>query len=708
MNDFAKILPGKAYPLGASWDGKGVNFSVFSENAHKVELLFFDSPEAKSPTHIFNLPERSTYVWHAYIPGVNPGQLYALRVHGPYEPGNGHRFCPSKLLLDPYAKALAGKLRWSDALFGYRIGNKQEDLSFDDRDSAEFMPKCVVIDHQFDWEQDRPLRIPWNKTVIYETHVKGFTFQNEKVPAGQRGSFLGVASPAAIEHLKNLGVTAVELMPIHQHIDEKALVEKGLKNYWGYNTIAFFAPDSRYSGSGETGGQVKEFKEMVKGLHKAGLEVILDVVYNHTAEGSHLGPTLCFKGIDNASYYNLVKDNPRYYMDFSGCGNSFNMAHPWVLKLIMDSLRYWVTEMHVDGFRFDLASSLAREFLEVDRLSAFFDIIQQDPVLSEVKLIAEPWDLGPSGYQVGNFPPGWAEWNNRYRDTIRSFWKGDEKQIAEFAYRFSGSSDIYQWDRRKPQESINFVTAHDGFTLEDLVSYNQKHNEANQEENKDGLDNNVSWNCGQEGPSEDQAINELRKRQKRNFLATLFLSHGTPMLLGGDEINRTQKGNNNNYAQDNEISWYDWTMDEAKSDFLEFTRGVIRIRNEHAIFRRKKFFQGKIDSKNLDIVWLDSNGNQMKDEQWQQGFAKSLGALLSGEAIDDEDENGNRIKDDTFLVIFNSHSDSVQFSLPAPGSKEWVILLDTYAGEIFNSGAKISQEKLEIRPFSLVLLKLIS
>ncbi|MBU4425438.1 MAG: glycogen debranching protein GlgX [Desulfobacterales bacterium] len=673
------IWPGKRYPLGATWDGSGTNFALFSEHASAVELLLFDNSKVEKPEAVIPLTERTAFVWHGYLPEVGPSKLYAYRIHGPYESKKGHRFNPSKVLLDPYAKAIAGKINWNDALFGYRIGDPNADLSRDDQDSSPFIPKCVVTDPSFEWEGDGLLNTPWNETVIYELHVKGFTARHPDVEEGKRGTYAAIATPRVIEYLKNLGVTAVELLPVHQYVDNKYLIDKGLTNYWGYNTIGFFAPDCRYSSSGVLGEQVREFKQMIKALHKAGIEVILDAVYNHTAEGNHLGPTLCFRGIDNLSYYRLTPDDPRFYMDFTGTGNSLNMSHPSVTQLIMDSLRYWVTEMHVDGFRFDLASTLARELHEVDRLSAFFDIIQQDPVLSQIKLIAEPWDLGDGGYQVGNFPPLWGEWNGKYRDTIRRFWKGKTSQIAELGYRLTGSSDLYQDDGRNPYASINFVTCHDGFTLNDLVSYEQKHNEANMGDNKDGTDNNMSWNCGTEGPTNDSQINGLRDRQKRNFLATLFLSQGVPMLLAGDEIGRTQGGNNNAYCQDNEISWLDWSLDGQEKELLEFTRQLIRLRHEHPVFRRKSFFMGRklFGSHLKDIEWIKPDGTEMTEQDWNQSSFHTIGILLAGDAIGEFNEKGRRITDSTFMLLLNAGPDPVPFKLPV-SAQPWQLIVDTF------------------------------
>ena len=667
------VWPGRPYPRGATWDGEGVNFALFSEHADKVELCLFD-PSGRRELQRITLPERTNHVWHGYLPEARPGLLYGYRVHGPYEPARGHRFNPHKLLLEPYAKDIAGTLRWSDAHFGYRLNHRQADLSFDRRDNAAGMPKCRVIDPAFSWGDDRRPKIDWHEMVVYELHVRGLTMQHPDVPAPLRGTYAGLATAPVVEHLQRLGITTVELLPVHSFIDDRRLVENGLRNYWGYNSIGFFSPDHRYSASGGVG----EFKTMVKTLHSAGIEVILDVVYNHTAEGNQLGPTLSFRGIDNAAYYRLTPDDPRYYMDFTGCGNTLNMQHPHVLQLIMDSLRYWVTEMHVDGFRFDLASALARELYEVDRLGAFFDVLHQDPVLSQVKLIAEPWDLGMGGYQVGNFPPGWAEWNDRYRDTMRAYWKGDGGLIGEFAQRFTGSSDLYEPSGRTPNASVNFITAHDGFTLHDLVSYNDKHNEANLEDNRDGTDNNLSWNCGAEGPTDDQAINALRARQKRNLLATLLLSQGVPMLVAGDEMGRTQGGNNNAYCQDNPISWLDWEHTDA--ELVAFVRRLIELRRSHPVFHRRHFFQGQSihGAEIKDIHWLKPDGTDMSDHEWGHEFARCLGVYLSGEALTERDRRGRLLRDDNFLVLFNAHHDTLAFQLPAarPGVR-WQVLLDT-------------------------------
>jgi isoamylase len=668
------VWPGKPYPLGATWDGEGVNFAIFSEHAEKVELCLFDS-SGRREIHCVTLQEHTDQVWHCYLPEARPGLLYGYRVHGPYDPLRGHRFNDHKLLLDPYAKQVKNDLKWSDSHFGYRIGHAKEDLSFDRRDSAPGMLKGVVIDPAFTWGADQPPRIPWHQTVIYEVHVKGFTILHPHVPPALRGTYAGLATAPVINYLKRLGVTAVELMPVHCFVDDRVLIERGLRNYWGYNTIGFFAPEPRYSAT----GTVSEFKTMVKTLHSAGIEVILDVVYNHTAEGNHMGPTLSFRGIDNSVYYRLMPEDARYYRDYTGTGNTLNMRHPRVLQLIMDSLRYWVLEMHVDGFRFDLAATLARELHEVDRLGAFLDIIHQDPVLSQVKLIAEPWDLGEGGYQVGKFPIGWAEWNDRYRDAIRSYWKGDGGIIGELAYRITGSSDLYARSGRRPYASINFVTAHDGFTLNDLVSYNEKHNEANGEDNRDGTDNNRSWNCGVEGPTDDPAVNALRAQQKRNFLATLFLSQGVPMMLSGDEIAHTQNGNNNAYCQDNELSWINWKISAAEQEALAFTQRVIALRKSHPVFQRRNFFQGRsIKGAGIkDIHWLMPDGREMTDEEWKQESARCLGVFLSGK-LEEQAERGEPVTDQDFLLLMNAHHETIPFLLPAPPTGVgWVALLDT-------------------------------
>jgi isoamylase len=675
MNSDIAVWPGRPYPLGATWDGEGVNFALFSEHAERVELCLFD-PSGRRELACLPLRWQTDLVWHSYLPEARPGQLYGYRVHGPYDPARGQRFNPAKLLLDPYAKAIVGAIKWSDALFGYRVGHKKEDLSFDRRDSAPGMPKCKVIDPAFTWADDRPPRIPWHQTIIYELHVKGFTQRHPDVPAHLRGTYAALATGPVIEYFKRLGITAVELMPVHVFVDDRHLVEKGLRNYWGYNSIGFFAPDIRYAATDLTA----EFKTMVKTLHSNGIEVILDVVYNHTAEGSQLGPTLCFRGIDNESYYRLNPADPRYHMDYTGCGNTLNMRHPRVLQLIMDSLRYWVLEMHVDGFRFDLASALARELHEVDRLSAFFDIIHQDPVLSQVKLIAEPWDLGEGGYQVGNFPIGWTEWNGKYRDAMRAYWKGDGGVIGELANRLTGSSDLYESNGRRPHASINFVTAHDGFTLHDLVSFNDKHNEANQEDNRDGENNNLAWNCGVEGPTDDPAINALRAQQKRNFLATLFLSQGVPMLLAGDEMARTQAGNNNAYCQDNELTWVNWDLTSEDRKLLEFAQRMIALNKRHPVFRRRSFFAGRriAGTAIKDIVWLKHDGNEMTDEEWQLSHARCLGVVLAGEALEETDERGRPIQDDDFLLLLNAHHEEISFMLPVfHPETHWTLEFDT-------------------------------
>jgi glycogen operon protein len=669
------VWPGKPYPLGATWDGEGVNFALFSEHAEKVELCLFDD-SGRRELHRITIQEQTDQVWHCYLPEARPGQLYGFRVYGPYDPARGMRFNHHKLLLDPYAKQIEGDLRWSDSHFGYRIGHRQEDLSFDRRDSAPGMLKAKVIDPAFTWGSDRPPAVPWHKSVIYEVHVKGFTMRHPHVPPQLRGTYAGLATAPVIDYFTKLGVTAVELLPVHYFINDRQLIERGLRNYWGYNSIGFFAPHAAYSMSGTTG----EFKTMVKTLHSAGIEVILDVVYNHTAEGNQMGSTLSFRGIDNTVYYRSVADNPRYYMDYTGTGNTLNMRHPRVLQLITDSLRYWVLDMHVDGFRFDLAATLARELHEVDRLGAFLDIIHQDPILSQVKLIAEPWDLGEGGYQVGKFPVGWAEWNDRYRDAVRSYWKGDGGLMGELAYRITGSSDLYARSGRRPYASVNFVTAHDGFTLQDLVSYNQKHNEANGEENRDGTDNNRSWNCGAEGPSDDPEVKALRAQQKRNFLATLFLSQGVPMMLAGDAIGHTQQGNNNAYCQDNEISWIDWSPEAVDRGLLSFAQKIITLRTSHPVFHRRNFFQGRsIKGAGVkDILWLRPDGKEMTDDEWNQPSTKTLGVFLSGEGLDEVDERGQPLHDNNFLMLMNAHFEEMPFQLPTVASGMcWAAVVDT-------------------------------
>ena len=687
------ILPGRPYPLGATWDGNGVNFALFAESAAGVDLCLFNNRDDRTGKRV-RLREVTAHVWHGYVPGIRPGQLYGYYVHGPYRPEFGQRFNANKLLIDPYAKALAGAVDWAAPVFGYELGHPDADLSFDDQPDAWGMPKGIVIDEGFPWGNDRLLRTPWSETIIYEVHVKGFTATHPDIPRALRGTYAGMAHPASIQYLQRLGVTAVELLPVHAFLDDGHLIEKGLRNYWGYNSISYFAPEARYASAGDDGGQVTEFKAMVKTLHEAGIEVILDVVYNHTAEGNQLGPTLSFRGIDNQAYYRLAPNEERFYFDYTGTGNSLNVRHPQVLKLIMDSLRYWVLDMHVDGFRFDLASTLARELHDVDRLSAFFDIIHQDPVLSRVKMIAEPWDVGEGGYQVGNFPVLWTEWNGKYRDTVRSFWKGDAAAMGELAYRLAGSSDLYQADGRRPYASINFITAHDGFTLNDLVSYNEKHNEANGEDNRDGTNDNISWNHGVEGPTNDPAIIELRERQKRNFLATLLFSQGVPMICGGDELGRSQCGNNNAYCQDNEISWYDWRLDERDTALLDFTRRLIELRREHPMLRRRKFFQGRrIRGTDIrDIMWLRPDGAEMSDEEWEAGWGRSLGVLLAGEALDEVDQAGNRLVDDTLFVVLNAYQEPLAFTLPTTNrTRAWELEIDTRRPEVDRGAVMVDQ-----------------
>jgi glycogen operon protein len=689
----SEIWRGKAYPLGATYDGSGTNFAVFSEAAEKVELCLFDADGAESRV---TLPEVDGFVWHGFIPNIEPGQRYGYRVYGPYDPAAGQRCNPNKLLIDPYAKAIDGTFDWNQSLFGYNFG---EPDSRNDDDSAASMPKSVVINPFFDWGVDRPPGHEYADTVIYEAHVKGLTQTHPDIPENIRGTYAAVAHPVIIEHLKSLGVNAIELMPTHHFVDDATLIDKGLTNYWGYNTIGFLAPEAGYSSSTTPGGQVQEFKAMVRALHEADIEVILDVVYNHTAEGNHLGPTLSMRGIDNAAYYRLVDDDQRYYMDYTGTGNSLNVGHPHALQLIMDSLRYWVLEMHVDGFRFDLASTLAREFYDVDRLSAFFELVQQDPTVSQVKLIAEPWDVGPGGYQVGNFPPQWTEWNGKYRDTVRDYWRGEPATLDEFASRLTGSADLYEHTGRRPVASINFVTAHDGFTLRDLVSYNDKHNEANKEDNRDGESHNRSWNCGVEGATDDPEINALRAQQQRNFLVTLLLSQGVPMISHGDELGRTQLGNNNVYCQDNQLSWIDWA--QADTDLIEFTRSVSALRAAHPVFRRRRFFSGKAvgrrgDVGMPDITWFAPDGTEMTEEDWESGFAKSVAVYLNGHGIPDLDERGQRVSDDSFLLWFNAHHEPIDFALPAAEfGTAWVPVIYTAAetdddAEAHDAGGKVT------------------
>jgi glycogen operon protein len=694
--------PGSAYPLGATFDGSGTNFAIFSESAEKVELCLFDEDGTETKVQVH---EVDAYVWHCYLPQVQPGQRYGYRVHGPYDPKNGKRTNANKLLLDPYAKATAGEFDWDPSLFSYNFGDP---TSVNNEDSAPHMMLGVVMNPFFDWAGDRPPRIPYAETVIYEAHVKGMTQLHPDVPEEQRGTYAGLAHPVVIEHLQRIGVTAIELMPVHQFVQDNTLLEKGLRNYWGYNTIGFFAPHNSYSAAGQLGQQVQEFKGMVRAFHDAGIEVILDVVYNHTAEGNHLGPTLSFKGIDNEAYYRLMEDDKQHYMDYTGTGNSLNVRHPHSLQLIMDSLRYWVTEMHVDGFRFDLASTLAREFYDVDKLSTFFELVQQDPIVSQVKLIAEPWDVGPGGYQVGNFPPQWTEWNGKYRDTVRDFWRGEPSTLGEFASRFTGSADLYEQDGRRPVASINFVTAHDGFTIADLVSYNEKHNDANGEGNNDGESHNRSWNSGAEGPTDDEKVLTVRARQQRNFLATLLLSQGVPMVLHGDELGRTQQGNNNTYAQDSDISWVHW--DRADTPLVEFVSAITRLRKEHPTFRRARFFDGRPVRRGEgeplpEIVWLTPEGTSMNPEDWDAGFGRAIGVFLNGNGIRGRDARGERIHDLNFVLYFNAHDDVVEFTLPSDEySAEWETVVDT-AGAGADSAPVKAGQRIPVAAKALVVLR---
>ena len=708
------ILPGKPYPQGATWDGQGVNFSLYSEGATGVELCLF-ADDGVSIQQAIQVRECSGHIWHCYLPGIQAGRLYGYRVHGPYEPEKGLRFNPAKLSIDPYAKAITGQVDWSGAVFSYELGHSGGDLKLDQQDDAAAVPKGVVTSAPFDWENDRPPLTPLHNSIIYEAHVKGLTIAHPEVPEPLRGTYAGLAHPAMIAHWKKLGITAVELMPVHAFLDDKLLVDRGLRNYWGYNSINFFSPEARYSSSGDRGGQLGEFKSMVKALHRAGIEVILDVVYNHTAEGNHLGPALSLKNIDNATYYRLVADHPRYYMDYTGTGNTLNVRHPQVLKLIMDSLRYWILDMHVDGFRFDLAAALARDLHEVDRLSAFFDIVNQDPVISQVKLIAEPWDVGEGGYQVGRFPPLWAEWNGKYRDVVRRYWKGDGGQLAELGYRLTGSSDLYQHDGRHPTASINFITAHDGFTLEDLVSFNDKHNDANREENRDGSNDNHSWNHGAEGATTDPAIFALRQRQERNLIATLLLSQGIPMLSGGDEIGRTQNGNNNAYCQDNAISWYDWRLDPPRAGLLEFVCSMIALRKSHPNLHRRKFFQDRrVDPEapdrevnggtQADVLWLRTDGKEMTPEEWGAGWVRCIGLLLNGRTLDDVTPLGEPVHDATLLILLNPHHEPVRFTLPATAPETcWELCIDTRASTV----AKLARTRkfYSLMPRSLAVFR---
>lgn len=695
-----RVWPGEHAPLGATYDGVGTNFSLFSEVAEKVELCLFD--EGGQEVRI-ELPEVTAFNWHGYVPGVGPGHRYGYRVHGPWSPADGHRCNPNKLLLDPYAKAIEGLPRWNEAVYGYHFNDP--DGGPNELDSGPFMPRAVVVNPYFDWRDDHRPRTPWHETVVYEMHAKGFTMRHPGVPRELRGTYAGLASPAVIDYLVDLGVTAIELLPVHQFVHSQVLESKKLRNYWGYDSIGYFAPHNEFSSSGQRGQQVQEFKHMVRTLHAAGIEVILDVVYNHTAEGNHLGPTLSLKGIDNAGYYRTVTDDRRYYMDYTGTGNSLNMRHPHTLQLIMDSLRYWITEMHVDGFRFDLAATLARGLHEVDRLSAFFDLIQQDPIVSSVKLIAEPWDVGHGGYQVGNFPPLWSEWNGRYRDGVRDYWRGEQFGLGDFASRFTGSSDLYATNGRRPFASINFVCAHDGFTLRDLVSYNDKHNEANGENNTDGERHNRSWNCGFEGETDDPQVRTLRAQQQRNFLATLLLSQGVPMINAGDELGRTKRGNNNTYCQDNPLTWVDW--ESADEDLLAFTQRLIRFRRKHRIFRRRRWFEGRpVRGEVPDIAWFRPDAQPMTDDDWQTGFAKSLAIFLNGRAIQTPDSQGEKVFDDSFYLLFNAHSEPVAFKLPDPNwGRRWVKEFDTSELEAFVRPQLTSQDTVVVQGRALVVLR---
>jgi len=698
-----RVWPGQPYPLGATWDGSGVNFALFSENATAVELCLFDAPEDGTERHKLPMRERTDQVFHCYLPDARPGMFYGFRVHGPYEPARGHRFNPAKLLLDPYAKAITGSIKWSDALFAYKPGSKDGDLAPSEDNDASRVQKSVVVDSAFTWENDRPLAVPWHRTIIYECHVKGMTYRHPQVAENLRGTYLGLCSEPMLEYFTSLGVTAIELLPVHQFVVDRHLAERGLTNYWGYNSIGYFAPDVRYAAKG-LGNQVYEFKTMVKRLHAAGLEVILDVVYNHTGEGNHLGPTLAFRGIDNTTYYRLQPDNQRLYTDFTGTGNSLNMLHPRTIQLIMDSLRYWVTDMHVDGFRFDLAPVLARELYEVDRLSAFFDIIHQDPILSMVKLIAEPWDVGPGGYQVGNFPVRWAEWNGKFRDSVRHYWRGDKGRVGELASRLAGSADIYSWSDRGAYASVNFVTAHDGYTLHDLVSYEQKHNDANGEGNQDGHNDNISRNWGVEGETDNQDVLNNRYRLMKNLIATVAFSQGVPMLSHGDEIARTQKGNNNAYAQDNEVTWVNWDLDWRRAELLEYTKRVLAIRQRHPSLRRRHFFRGEPsgDLTKKDVAWIRPDGKEMAAEDWSGDSTTAIGMLINGEAIDEVDEHGHPVTDDTLLLILSNSSDNIEFAFPKlAGRGMWAELVNTARQEL----TLVTSNCVQLLPFSVVLLR---
>jgi isoamylase len=712
------VSPGRPYPHGATWDGRGVNFALYSERSTAVELCLFDSPNGP-PSETIYLPECTAGVWHGYLAGLKPGHLYGYRVHGPFEPDQGLRFNPKKLVIDPYARAISGQVNWEAPVFGYKLGDPAEDLSCDEQDSAWGMPKSVVASDHFAWDNDHAPLVPMDESIIYEVHVKGFTAKHPGIPEPLRGTYAALGSEIGVAYLKKLDITAVELMPVHAFLDDKHLMDKGLRNYWGYNTVNFFSPDARYSSSGDTGEQVSEFKAMVKALHAANIEVILDVVYNHTAEGNHMGPTLSFRGVDNLTYYRTVSDQPRYYMDYTGTGNTLNVRHPQVIKMIMDSLRYWVEQMHVDGFRFDLASALARELHDVDRLSAFFDVINQDPVVSRVKLIAEPWDVGEGGYQVGNFPALWAEWNGRYRDTVRRYWKSDEGQLSDFGYRLTGSSDLYQRDGRKPSASVNFVTAHDGFTLNDLVSYDSKYNEANKEENRDGANDNHSCNYGVEGPTDDPAIVDIRERQKRNFMMTLLLSQGVPMVCGGDEIGRPQLGNNNAYCQDSEISWYNWNLDEARKTLFDFTCRLIQLRRQHPNLRRRKFFQDRpIDPAHKqdrdigggkhakDIAWYRPDGEEMTNDEWNAGWVRCLGLQLSGKTLDQVNQFGQPLTDDTYLFMLNPHHEPIKFYLPrSNGIVKWELVMDSSTPELLVATQVEPGQPYDLIAYSAALMR---
>ena len=699
--------PGAPFPQGATYDGEGTNFALFAESAEYVDLCLFDKSEDKTESRRIRFRERTNGVWHMYIPDIGPGQLYGYRVQGPYEPEAGKRFNYNKLLLDPYAKAIGRDITWDDALYGYTIGAEGDDLSFDERDSAPFAPLGIVVEEAFDWEDDKPPGTAWNDTVIYEAHVKGLSMQHPDVPDEIRGTYAAIGSQPIIDYLKKIGITAIELLPIQYFADDRHLQEKGLHNYWGYNTLGFFAPQRTYAASkGHPADVVKEFREMVKALHKAGIEVILDVVYNHTAEGNEKGPTLSFRGIDNQAYYRTVEGKERHYMDFTGCGNTLNMVHPHSLQMLMDSLRYWVTEMHVDGFRFDLASALARSLYDVDQLGAFFTSIYQDPTLAMTKLIAEPWDLGMGGYQVGQFPVNWTEWNGKYRDSVRKYWKGDMGMHGEIATRLTGSADLYEHSGRMPSASINFITAHDGFTLHDLVSYNEKHNEANGEDNNDGANDNESWNCGAEGPTEDPEINKLRERQKRNFLTTLMLSQGVPMLCAGDEISRSQSGNNNGYCQDTELSWLDWELDDARKSLLEFTSRLIHFRRNHPNFHRRSYVEADptVSPQGESILWYRADGEKMSDDDWAEGgWMRTLGMWLGGTAAEIRDAAGQRTEDADFLVLLNAHSEPVEFKLPEELEGQWSVALDTARPEL-EEGKEIASDSIHLEGRSALIL----